>query len=364
MHSTAYSLGPSLPLRLFAVEASGESEQPTPPRLSPETTLAEFFMQWFLPQYCGSRRRPMKRATVAEYRTAVARWCELVGDLPLKAITTDDCRRFVELALARPGRGGQPPSRYTVKKQCTALRVILRQAGPRSRDAPDAATEEGLFGEDRHGRPRPSPWFPALDVPSPEPDDVFTLDEIADWLNVCHLARQPQLPECSAALWWRTLILFAYNTGMRIGELLALRRGMLRRTARGLRYLDVPGAYRKQGKAARIALNAAALEAWEAMPTTDVVWPWPHHRAHLDTIRRELLTAAGLPPERRFGFHALRKAAATAIYSLDPEAAQRQLTHESRSTTEKHYVAAQALIDAAITRQAAIIEAIPQPSAR
>jgi len=355
-------------LRVFHGDPTppARSSPPSPeragrPRFTPDTLLSAFFREWFVPHYCQSRRRPLKAATQREFATAVARWIVLIGDLPLRAITLDHCREFVEADLAAPGRKQATLSAYTVHKHAVALETIFRQGGPRTRETPDAATEEGLFGCDRYGRPRPAPWFPPIERPPLSGENAFELHEIRAWLDACEQARQPVLPECTPAQWWRALILFCYNSAMRIGAVLQLRRGMLR-YADGQTWLDIPGEINKQGKPAEICLSQHAVAAIESLPTTDLIFPFPHGIRHLHTLRRELLAAAGLPEGRRFGFHALRKANANALYQESPEAAQAQLGHHYRATTEGSYVRKQTKAAAKARLVLPALNRLPQPT--
>ncbi|MHB9049825.1 MAG: tyrosine-type recombinase/integrase, partial [Pirellulales bacterium] len=125
--------------------------------LSPGMTLSEFFRGYFLPCYAKPKRIDDK--TVLEYRTAVDRWARLTGDPPLAEIHAAVCARFVDLDLSCRGRQGETLSPNTVRKHCTHLQMVLDVAGPQTRERPEAATEEGLFGLTPRGIPRRVPWF-------------------------------------------------------------------------------------------------------------------------------------------------------------------------------------------------------------
>jgi len=67
-----------------------------------------------------------------------------------------------------------------------------------------------------------------------------------------------------------------------------------------------------------------------------------------------LLDAAGIQPERRLGFHGLRKALATHLAAVNPMVATMQLGHTGEMTTREHYVHPDAV--------ASTMANVPQPS--
>ena len=331
-------------------------------RLSPDTTLREFVRRWFVPHYCRKLRRPLKPRSEAEFSTAVGRWVLIFGDTRLRDCSLDLCRQFVEADFLMPGmRRGRTLSPRTVAKHCGALQTIFHMAAPRTERHKDAYDDDGLFGLDRTGRPRTAPWFPAIQLPDHIQDRVFELAEIHAWLEACQYARQPLLRECRPDAWWRALILFLYNSGPRIGATLKLRRRMVQRKG-GRVWLEVPGEISKQGRAKLSLLSSHAVAAIDSIPTLDLIFPWPHSPKHLQTIRRELQTAAGIAPERQFGFQALRATNATEVFCLDPRAAQENLGHRSIGTTIGSYVGARGLIGAQAARIGPALEALPQPA--
>jgi integrase len=304
---------------------------------SPEMTLPEFFERYFWPVYLRSTMADPK--TVAEYRSAVRRWQTLIGAMPMRAIDNLTCAAFVAKDLQRKSgkRPGETLSPNSVRKHCTHLQMVLSLAGPQSKEHPQAASPYGLFGTDPFGRPRPVPWF----VKPPErdklPEDGFTIEEIGLILTACEGAIKPVLADCSAATWWKCLCLAAYNTGIRIGSMVALRRAWITRQIDD-GWVSIPALAYKKKRPKVIYLPPEALAAIDAMPTGDLIWPWPESPVSLQRYRRTLLSAAGIPPARWFGFHGLRKAIGTQLWAIDQKAAQLQLGHEDAATTRKSYV--------------------------
>jgi integrase len=350
--------------RLFApgpddpADAAGEG-------LSPAMTLSAFFREYFEPVYLSSRVKP---STLAGYRTAIKRWREITGDPALEEIDQLACAAFVTADLKYTGHRGDPLSPNTVNGHCTYLQMVLNLAGPRCRETrKTAATDDGLFGTNRHGLPRSVPWF----NPPPErdkiPEDGFTLDEIRAWLEACKYARQPALTTCSAPDWWRALVRCLYNTGLRIGSALKLRREWISPApltgANGERwgFATIPGDSYKGGRPHIVYLPPAALQAIQAIRTPATIFPWLHTPKHLQEARRELLAMAGIPESRKFGFHGVRKAVATEIWRIDPKAAQLQLGHTDPRVTKGHYVNPAVLGLALHSQLGAAMRGIPQP---
>jgi integrase len=334
--------------------------------LSPQMRLEEFFWRYFVPKYCCAAQHALSPLTIAEYRSSVKLWTELSGDPPLGRTTVATCRTFVEGLLRRPGkRAGTRIRQRTAQKHCAALQQILDMAAPQTKENKEAATERGLFwlpGE----QPRSAPWFPPIVMRNEEglPKDVLRVEEIRAWLDACRFARQPVLSAAGdAATWWRSLILFAYNSGLRIGTILKLRRSMLRGLDDGTIWLDIPGKIAKQGKTTPQVLSTHAQRALAMLSTADVIYPWPHTLKHLHCVRHVLQTRAGIPIDRQYGFHALRGSNATELFAIDPDAARANLNHEKLATTTRHYVAVDSLVKAQARRTSAALERIPQPRA-
>lgn len=345
------------PLRLFAPHLH-TSRQQRGEHLSEWMTLSAFFEAYVLPCYLLPRAKP---ATIAGYRTAVERWAKITGDPPLRVIDQATVARFVAEDQRWPGRSG-PLSPNTVRDHCGYLRLILALAGPRTaHGSPWAATEDGLLGTDRWGRPREAPRFILPPARPKPPTDNFTLEEIRAWIAACEHASKP-LGSITPADWWRALVRFVYNTGLRIGSVLQLEWSWVHEQ-NGWAFCVIPGSAYKGGRPKLIVLSPAAVAALEPIRAGNHgrIFHWPHTQKTLHRERHRLLRLAGLPPNRRFGFHGLRKATGTQLWRLDPDAAREQLGHSDRRITMEHYVDPSALANALANRLIPVLSQIPQP---
>lgn len=348
-------------LKLFAPQLAAEDcEVENAYRISPQMTLKEFFERYFRPVFLTAGRADAK--TIAEYRTAVERWCVLTGDPPLLRIDNLFCARFIERDFAMPGRRGEMLSPNTIRKHCGALQVILRIAGPQSERYPEAPTAYGLFGLDDYGRPRPTPFFkkpPKRDKP---PEDLFTLGEIRRLIAAAEHAAKPHSGQFSAPAWWRALFRFLYNTGLRRGSALEIRREWIH-SGDGFHFLSIPGEAYKQGRPHLFYLSRQAMEAIAEMPATGKIFPWLETMTSLNRHMKRLMRLAEIPAEKYFGlaFHGMRKSLGTSLFGVNQEAARLQLGHESKKTTERHYVSAAQLANSLAAAVGPYMENLPQP---
>lgn len=152
---------------------------------------------------------------------------------------------------------------------------------------------------------------------------AWTLPEVRQLIRTAE-----QLPV--RARWWSALIRAGYDTGLRLGDLLAL---------------DVPQLGPVMGL-------SQAKTSWPVVcqlrPTTmwairlhlagrrdGLAWPWPYRREALYRHFRRLIAAAGIRPGT---FRWLRRTAATQAERVQPGSGTALLGHASRSTTEAWYI--------------------------
>jgi integrase len=182
----------------------------------------------------------------------------------------------------------------------------------------------------------------------------------------CDAARMPERFAFAPADWWRALIVTAYMTGWRIGQILALRREDLDLEAG----TALTRAEDNKGKRDVILrLHPVVIEHLKKLPGfTPTVLPWNHDRR---TLYEEFLriqqaarvkNAAGedvplhLPCHGEhqhtahchvYGFHDLRRAFATMnADKLTPDALQALMQHKSYQTTQVYINMARQVQDA------------------
>jgi integrase len=373
---------------------SGDASSAKP---SLDWTWPAFFRRYVGPcmkrQVRSGKRR--KRG-VQPYREAIGHWKRLTRNPTLGDTTRDDCDEFVRRLFRLPGRRGdkalfrwsarrrswqrvRPPSSAgeterllarserdyrlmprispnTVQKLCNQMEMLFHWAGPPSKRLRDAA--DLMVGQDASGRPRRLPW---LDVPPKVQgaERVFTREEIVRWLGACRHAKKPRIEGVTPEAWWRALLQFLYYTSLRIGTALEVRYSWISQEA-GEYWLNVPGTSMKAQRPEPICLKPPAMAALESIrrPGRDLIfpWPWPPSGSHQPLYGEceRLLTLAGIPPERRFRFHAIRACGADTLFAISPELARDALCHRDLRTTEQHYTQAK-------TRQARRAAAAAMP---
>jgi len=322
----------------WTARPSGDRPEVRPlAELSAEMSLSAFYWVYVRP-VCLEAHGAAPR-TFDAYERTLGLWKRLTGDPPLAKIDQLTCAKFVAKLGERPGRKGNV-SPNTIRKHCVQLQMVLDRAGPRTRDN---RLGTGLIEE--------VPW---LERPKPRPKaatDNFTLEEISQWLAACEIATKPEVEGIPAPDWWRALVRFLYNTGLRIGTAMGLRWDMIEGD-----WIVIPPEIMKTHAGKRHPLNKSARAAIEAIRTPDPrIFPHPYKRVtQIHKIRADILAASDIPPARRFGFHGLRKALATHLAQKNPMIATMMLGHTMAKTTQDHYV------NPGIA--AAVMAKVPQPT--
>jgi integrase len=147
------------------------------------------------------------------------------------------------------------------------------------------------------------------------------------------------------AEWWRALLMTAYLTGWRIGQLLALRWqdvDLDEGTA-------VTRAEDNKGKRdQKIPMHPVVVEHLRRLVSfSPVVFPWGHHERNLFKEFNALQKAAGVKltgPRDHYGFHDLWRAFATMnAERMTGDALQKLMQHKDYQTTQRYINMAQQL---------------------
>jgi integrase len=252
----------------------------------------------------------------------------LVKPVKVGTVKTQTVDEFTKKRLAEKGRKkNSTASPATVNKDLRHLRAVLA-----------VAKEWGYLKE----RPR----FRMVK----EKKKLITYvtgEHFAAVYAACDKARMPaNLPNVAPADWWRALIVFAYMTGWRISELLALRRSELDLAA-GTALTRAED--NKGGRDDRVKLHPVVIEHLKKLAGFDShVFPWNHDRRTLDDEFDRIQAAAGIhmachrehehtEAYHFYGFHDLRRAFATQnAPRLTADALQKLMRNKSYATTQRY----------------------------
>jgi integrase len=254
-------------------------------------------------------RPQLADSTADQYHWAVRSLEKHLGRMP----TTDDLTEdsFLAFLSARLGTAGT----QTVKRERASLLTLWRFAA----------------------RKRLVDVHPAsLDLPpiriKRNPPVALTPEQMRAIIASCLLERGRMPHGPLKADWWRSLVLVLYCTGARVSAILACERSDLSGNMLLLR-----AEHSKTGVGQWHLLPDYAISAIEKMDliTGDRIWEWPFGRRQLWRAWKRIVTRAGLPDSRRYGFHAIRRTTATLMaIATSIEVARLALGHSSQSMTE------------------------------
>jgi integrase len=197
-------------------------------------------------------------------------------------------------------------------------------------------------------------------------DGDFTLDEVGMWLGVCsRAAKTSNLLGVDPRRWWRAIVIFGFNTGLRIDTIMSATWEMMDRKKPG--WITIPSTiYKGHKRGGEFYVNRHARAAIESirLRSRERLFPWrgwPSSQRWLQESRRRLLNQSDIPQHRRFGFHGLRGALLTWLGGRNPMIASMVAGHSGRSggfsaVTRDYYVNPDAVRE--------LLEAVPQPAAR
>lgn len=272
----------------------------------------------FREQYDSRVLEGMDPGTRAATRVVLDHFERVIHPVRMVGITSKTIADYVAKRRKANGRGERLLSKATINKELRHLRAILRKAH-------------------RWGYLSRVPEFEFLKcvkkLPTYMPPEHF-----AKVYRTCDAATQPKdLPNVPAPDWWRALLMFAYTTGWRIGQILALK------------WADVDleegtaitrGDANKGRRNQKIALADVTVEHLRKIKASfdSHVFPWNHRGRTLWLEFQAIQEAAAVArdgPIKTYGFHDLRRAFATLNEDrLTPLELQAMMQHQSFETTK------------------------------
>jgi integrase len=270
--------------------------------------------------------------------TCLAHFQRLIKPVRVSTITTQTIDNFVAARRQEPGlKEGDLVSPATVNHDLRHIKAALR-----------VAVEWGYL--------RQLPKFRMEKAPQKLPRYV-TGEHFAAIYRACGKATLPVALPYSTADWWRALVVMAYMTGWRIGDLLGLRREDLNLEEGWA----ITRADRNKGKRDdRVKLHPVVVAHLKKLGGfTPTVFPWNHNQRTLHGKFADIQEAAGIHlhcagkhEHTRFchlyGFHDFRRAFATMnADKLTPDALQALMRHKSYQTTQV-YINMARQMDAAV----------------
>lgn len=173
--------------------------------------------------------------------------------------------------------------------------------------------------------------------PLPEPERIplaWSRDDVAAILRECSV-EGGWVAGIAARLWWETIHLVMWDSGERIGALMAARWSHLQGEN-----LILPAEIRKGGQRDRIyRLHQDTVAKLESIrkPERELIWPWDRTEAILYRRYKNLLKRAGLPFDRKSMFHRMRRSVASHYEAAGGNATE-LLGHSNRRTTQASYI--------------------------
>ncbi len=264
--------------------------------------------------------------TQEEVKAALGHFERLVRPGKVSKLTTARIDEFVAARRREAGKKrGSLVSPATVNKELRHLRAVLA-----------VAEEWGCLAKVPKFRMEKAPRKLVTYV---------TPEHFAAIYAACDRAERPGgIPNVTAPDWWRALLVFAYMTGWRISEILALRRDDLD-LEEGVAITRASDNKGKRDEA--VKLHPAVVEHLKKVVTFGpLVFPYPHYKTTLYEDFAAIQETAGVKlrcseqhEHTRFchvyGFHDFRRAFATMNAArLTPDALQALMRHKSYSTTQ------------------------------
>jgi len=284
------------------------------------------FRQEFETRIASGMLQSSKRLTLE----ALDDFERLVKPRKMAAIRTQTIDTFISKRRGEQGKkAGTVLSVATVNRQLRHLKAVLR-----------IAHEWKYLPE--------VPKVRMLKEPGKLPRFI-TAEHFAALYQACGMARWPDdLPNVTAADWWRGILIFAYMTGWRINEILSLRRDDVDLDAA----TAVTRASDNKGKRdERIKLHPVVVDHLRRLPGFDkIAFRWSRCERQLYDQFHELQAQAGIdlqPCTKQhkhndtckvyYGFHDLRRAFATMnAPRLSADALQKLMRHKSYLTTQRY----------------------------
>lgn len=177
------------------------------------------------------------------------------------------------------------------------------------------------------------PTIPLIRVPERVPEAWLT-EEMEKLLESASMERT-SYDGVPAALWWRALLLLAYDTGERASALVSLRWDCVRGCSVLFRAEDRKGRRRDIMREISVQTADALLAIKGDRRPDQQVFPWPRSRSYLWKRLEIILKRAGLPAGRKDKFHRIRKTTAS-YYEAAGGSAQWLLDHSDPATTRKY----------------------------
>jgi len=303
-------------------------------------TMTRFLDEHYVP-VCLANASP---GCIAHYRIVVKRWRLLTGDPPLTDITVGLLAKFRDsLAVSRGLKPHRRMSPTTVHTMLRVLQTLLDKAGePHYRNRDAVAIIKG-----------PVPWIrpPRAEA---RPVRVVTPEELDAVYQAAVAMEVPRIAGFKPPAWWRALLVLVYNSGLRRRTLFSIRMEWIDWASRRI---SIPPQSMKSHRWHAVHLNETTFRHLLAIRTErELLFEWPLKYRETFSYWHKLLCAAGIPPERHFGMHDLRKTHATLLWGDNPQAAQLSLGHTASDVTIRHYVQADGIV-------AKALDALPQPKA-
>lgn len=303
---------------------------------SPRWSLGQFW-EWYL--------RPIKAVAGKErnceqIQDTLRLWTTATHDPPLGEINVGLLTQWVRWLATRSGQRTATLSSATIHKHCRTLQSLLNAAGP-----PRGSRHQIAAGaiELVPFIPRPELVYQTID------EDCLSLAEIA---RLWQAAEQMHRPTLRPSVFWRSLLLASYYTGLRRETLLLAEWSWLRVDEHG-EWLMCPAGTVKAKKTPHWCpipplLHEQLAELRKLTGQGKRLFPWTLTRGYFDDQRRELWLLAGLGKERgyRNALHGIRKRAATEMSRIDARLVDLFLGHSKGDIALTHYVKREALVPA------------------
>jgi integrase len=268
-----------------------------------------------------------------KYFESADHWRNACGDVPVHAITERHTEQFHRYLKKLPGRfGRERVADSTIYRHMRRIKAVL-----------ELAFKKGVIKQ--------LPDFPIheIDKEAYIERHWITAEEVERMLGCCHLKRVPKFRRTRTAPvdWWQALVYVTFFTAARIGQMLKLKWTDLSG--------DVLTIYGQKNceKTRHVVLDQRSMDLLAKIYRghEQIFFGLGPH-TNLAKHFQRLCEQAGVTLAPASGWHSLRRGRAAVEFAKHGlEWAKQRLGHRDLSTTERHYLYAEIVKQAAIAQQ-------------